>query len=66
MPISFSHHQKFVVVDTRIGFVGGLDLAVGRYESRAEDEGKGKGESRRGGTKILTFMKVGHASPRDS
>jgi len=28
----YSHHQKQVVIDQRIGFVGGLDLAYGRYD----------------------------------
>lgn len=27
----FSHHQKQVVIDGRIGYVGGMDLAYGRY-----------------------------------
>ena len=62
MPTSFSHHQKFVVVDTRIGFVGGLDLTVGRYESRARGKGERGEEERRdkdtniyeGGTRLTT------------
>jgi phospholipase D1/2 len=29
----YSHHQKFVVVDGRIGFIGGIDLSYGRWES---------------------------------
>lgn len=31
--IDYSHHQKFVVVDGRIAFLGGIDLAYGRFES---------------------------------
>lgn len=27
----FSHHQKFVIIDRKIAFVGGIDLAYGRY-----------------------------------
>jgi phospholipase D1/2 len=27
----FSHHQKCVIVDRKIAFVGGIDLAYGRY-----------------------------------
>jgi phospholipase D1/2 len=33
----FSHHQKQVVIDQRIGFVGGLDLAYGRYDDEHYD-----------------------------
>jgi phospholipase D1/2 len=29
----YSHHQKFVVVDGRIGFLGGVDLSHGRWET---------------------------------
>lgn len=28
----FSHHQKQVVIDRKIGFVGGLDIAYGRFD----------------------------------
>ncbi|WGK56202.1 hypothetical protein [Pantoea sp. SS70] len=28
----FSHHQKCVIVDERLAFVGGIDLAYGRYD----------------------------------
>lgn len=31
--INFSHHQKFVVVDGKIAFLGGIDLAYGRWET---------------------------------
>jgi phospholipase D1/2 len=31
----FSHHQKCVVVDREIGYMGGIDLAYGRYDSAA-------------------------------
>ncbi|WP_374515356.1 phospholipase D-like domain-containing protein [Niveibacterium sp.] len=33
--INFSHHQKFVVVDGYLAFVGGIDLAYGRWETPA-------------------------------
>jgi phospholipase D1/2 len=41
----FSHHQKQVVVDRRIAFVGGIDLAYGRmddasYDLRADANGR--------------------------
>jgi len=29
----FSHHQKCVIVDERLAFVGGIDLAYGRYDN---------------------------------
>jgi phospholipase D1/2 len=32
-PIGASHHQKIVVVDDRVAFVGGLDFALGRWDS---------------------------------
>ena len=32
-PILYSHHQKFVVVDWHTAFVGGIDLAWGRYDT---------------------------------
>lgn len=32
--LSASHHQKFVVVDGRMAFVGGLDLCSGRWDER--------------------------------
>lgn len=30
--MGWSHHQKTVVVDDKIGFCGGIDLCYGRYE----------------------------------
>lgn len=41
----FSHHQKQVVIDEKIGFVGGIDLAYGRfddanYDLRADAHGR--------------------------
>jgi phosphatidylserine/phosphatidylglycerophosphate/cardiolipin synthase-like enzyme len=30
-----SHHQKFVVIDGTIAFVGGLDLCSGRWDRRS-------------------------------
>ena len=30
----WSHHEKMVVVDGEIGFCGGIDLAMGRYEHK--------------------------------
>lgn len=31
----WSHHEKSVVIDQRIGYVGGLDLCYGRYDNDA-------------------------------
>ncbi|WP_158697061.1 phospholipase D-like domain-containing protein [Cronobacter malonaticus] len=40
----FSHHQKCVIIDNRIAFVGGIDLAYGRYDGHygllADAEGR--------------------------
>ncbi len=33
----FSHHQKLVVVDRKIAYVGGIDLAYGRYDDARFD-----------------------------
>lgn len=33
----FTHHQKQVVIDGKIGFVGGIDLAYGRYDDATYD-----------------------------
>jgi phospholipase D1/2 len=39
-PVGGAHHQKIVVVDDRVAFVGGMDIAMGRWDStehRADD-----------------------------
>jgi len=33
-PMKWSHHQKTVVVDQRVAFVGGLDLGLGRLDDQ--------------------------------
>lgn len=38
-PVGASHHQKFVVVDDRVAFVGGLDLTLGRWDSPEHQRG---------------------------
>jgi phosphatidylserine/phosphatidylglycerophosphate/cardiolipin synthase-like enzyme/uncharacterized membrane protein YdjX (TVP38/TMEM64 family) len=38
-PVGASHHQKIVVVDDRVAFVGGFDLASGRWDTPAHDPG---------------------------
>ncbi|MEZ4334753.1 MAG: VTT domain-containing protein [Myxococcota bacterium] len=32
-PVGASHHQKIVVVDDRVAFAGGLDFALGRWDT---------------------------------
>lgn len=34
-PIGACHHQKIVVIDDRLAFIGGLDVSSGRWDSRA-------------------------------
>ncbi|MEZ5847655.1 MAG: phospholipase D-like domain-containing protein [Geminicoccaceae bacterium] len=36
-PLGGSHHEKLVVIDGVLAFVGGLDLAAGRYDTRDHD-----------------------------
>ncbi len=33
-PVGGAHHQKIVVIDDRLAFVGGFDLAVGRWDTQ--------------------------------
>ena len=35
--VSASHHQKFVVIDDQLAFIGGLDITRGRWDSQAHD-----------------------------
>ena len=28
----YSHHEKIIIVDDEVGFVSGIDLALGRFE----------------------------------
>jgi phosphatidylserine/phosphatidylglycerophosphate/cardiolipin synthase-like enzyme len=35
VPVTWSHHQKLVAVDEVVAFVGGVDLAYGRYDTSA-------------------------------
>lgn len=34
-PIGAAHHQKLVVIDDRLAFIGGMDLTVERWDTRA-------------------------------
>lgn len=38
-PVGASHHQKLVVIDGEIAFVGGIDLASGRWDDRRHRAG---------------------------
>jgi len=44
----FSHHQKLVVIDNKIGYIGGIDLAYGRRDDErfSLDPGKRKFKER--------------------
>jgi phospholipase D1/2 len=33
--LAWSHHQKLVMVDNRVAFVGGLDLCLGRFDNES-------------------------------
>ena len=33
IPFLWSHHEKMIVIDQRIAFMGGLDLGYGRYDN---------------------------------
>jgi len=57
---SWSHHEKLVVVDQQIGFIGGFDLCFGRWDTNshplndpAMQEGRGE-----------TFQGQDYANPR--
>jgi phosphatidylserine/phosphatidylglycerophosphate/cardiolipin synthase-like enzyme len=34
-PVTYSHHQKLVVIDQKIAYIGGLDLCFGRFDDPA-------------------------------
>lgn len=41
-PLLWSHHEKLVIIDQKVAFVGGIDLCFGRwddYEHRLTDQG---------------------------
>lgn len=33
VPLTYSHHQKFIVIDSEISFVGGVDYNFGRFDT---------------------------------
>ena len=34
IPFMWSHHEKMVIVDQTIAYLGGLDLGYGRFDSK--------------------------------
>lgn len=32
IPLLWSHHEKMVIIDQKIGFMGGLDICYGRWD----------------------------------
>lgn len=34
IPMLYSHHEKMVVIDNNVGFMGGLDLCFGRMDTQ--------------------------------
>ncbi len=38
-PLYAAHHQKIVVVDDSVAFVGGIDLTLGRWDTQAHEAG---------------------------
>ena len=33
IPILWSHHEKMVIIDQEVGFMGGLDICYGRWDT---------------------------------
>ena len=33
LPSPWSHHEKMVIIDQHVGFLGGLDLCYGRWDT---------------------------------
>jgi phospholipase D1/2 len=34
IPFLWSHHEKIVVVDQKVGYLGGLDIGYGRFDNK--------------------------------
>jgi phospholipase D1/2 len=34
IPFMFSHHEKLVIVDQSVAYVGGIDLCWGRWDTK--------------------------------
>lgn len=37
VPIYWSHHEKIVVIDQKVAYLGGIDLALGRYDTQEHE-----------------------------
>jgi phospholipase D1/2 len=33
IPLLWSHHEKMVIIDERVAFMGGLDICYGRWDN---------------------------------
>ncbi|EGR27867.1 phospholipase d1, putative [Ichthyophthirius multifiliis] len=44
IPLLWSHHEKMIVIDQKVGFLGGLDICYGRWDSQkhvlTDEDGK--------------------------
>jgi phospholipase D1/2 len=60
----FSHHQKFVVVDGKAAFVGGMDVCYGRFDDERYDL-KADAAGRQALNRYNTCVPhIGHVSPK--
>lgn len=58
LPTGASHHEKVVVIDGRLAFVGGLDLTDGRWDTSDHDPASAHRSIADGGEKQLPFHDV--------
>ncbi|AFM99380.1 phospholipase D [Encephalitozoon hellem ATCC 50504] len=68
IPIYWTHHEKIVAIDQRIAYVGGMDLAPGRYDTQEhalfsteywpEVSGGGRWEGDTGGVRRMPWHDV--------
>ncbi len=35
IPFLWSHHEKIIVIDQKVGFMGGFDLCYGRWDTKS-------------------------------
>lgn len=64
MTMYWAHHEKFIVIDYAVSFLGGLDLCYGRYDTRThplsdiqKHEGHWPGQDFNN-NRLLDFQKV--------
>jgi phosphatidylserine/phosphatidylglycerophosphate/cardiolipin synthase-like enzyme len=58
LPTGASHHEKVVVIDGRLAFVGGLDLTDGRWDTPAHDPTSASRAAADTGNRRLPFHDV--------